>query len=91
MTYPRNVLSPGLSAQGNEQRQFSFCENTALTLYVSSLAGWDLGLAVGSCCCCVGVARSNDPSTSSHSSSVASGINLVREIGNFRTLHVTSD
>lgn len=91
MTCPRNVLSPGLSTQGNEQSQVSLCENTALTLYVSSLAGWDLGLAVGSWSCCVGVACPNDPSTSSHSASVTSGINLVREIENFKTSYVTAD
>lgn len=60
-------------------------------MYISSLAGWDLGLAVGRCSCSVGVTRPNDASsyTGSHSDSpaVTSGMNWVKEIGHFTTLH----
>jgi len=76
-----------------EKKKFSFGGNAALTLYVSSLAGCDLGLAMGRRGCSIGVTCPNDSSSYtrsySDSSSVTSGINLVREIGNFRTLHDT--
>lgn len=66
----------------------------ALTLYVPSLAGRDLWLAVGRCGCSVGVARPNDSSSDtapySDSSSMADGMRVGRELEHVRTLRGTT-